>query len=112
MVGLPGETPESIRETVEFCKRAGVAPQVIFFATPYPGTELYAMARERGRIPDEEEYVLGLAEQGERIACNLSEIPDDELRRLRDAAVEELGAWNRQRHAGDGAAVVPGEEGS
>ncbi len=108
MVGLPGETPETIAETVEFCKRADVAPQVIFFATPYPGTELYEMAREAGRIPDEEKYVLGLAEQGEKIACNMSEVPDEELRRLRDAAIEELGAWNRQRHAGDGAASVPG----
>ena len=63
-------------------------------------------------IPDEEEYVMSLAEQGERIACNMSEVPDDELRRLRDAAVEDLGAWNRQRHAGDGAASVPGTGGS
>ena len=113
MVGLPGETRETMRETVEFCKRAGVAPQVIFFATPYPGTELYRMAVERGRIGDEEEYVLGLAEQGEKIACNLSTIPDEELRAARDEMVAELGAWNRVRHAGDGAASVPpdGERG-
>jgi anaerobic magnesium-protoporphyrin IX monomethyl ester cyclase len=111
MVGLPGETRESLRETVEFCKRAEVAPEVIFFATPYPGTELYGMARERERIPDEEAYVLGLAEQGERIACNLSDIPDEELRRLRDGMVQELGAWNRIRHAADGAAGVPGAKG-
>ncbi|MBS5842948.1 MAG: radical SAM protein [Clostridiales bacterium] len=46
--GLPGETKESIKETIEFSKKAGLDYAYYFHATPFPGTELYEMAQERG----------------------------------------------------------------
>lgn len=101
MVGTPGETRETIMETVEFCKELDLAPEVIFFATPYPHTELYAIARQRGLIENEEEFVLGLWEQGEKIAVNFSELSDEELRHMRDWAIAELKAKNIVRHSED-----------
>ena len=83
MIGLPGETEATIRESMEFCDRLCEKPEAVFFATPYPGTELYRMMREAGRIPDEEKYILSLGEQGRQIACNCSDIPDEKLWELK-----------------------------
>jgi hypothetical protein len=52
-------------------------------------------------IGDEEEFVLELWEQGEKILVNLSELPDEELRNLRDWIIEELKAKNITRHSED-----------
>ena len=101
MVGTPGETRETIMETVEFCQELDLAPEVIFFATPYPGTELYTIARQHGLIEDEEEVVLSLWEQGEKIVVNFSELSDEELRHMRDWAIAELRARNIVRHSED-----------
>lgn len=51
MIGLPGETRESIMRTIEFAEE--IDPDqvsVCAFATPYPGTELYDMAKEEGNL--------------------------------------------------------------
>ena len=44
ILGLPGETADTIRETVRFAKR--IAPDYVNFhiATPFPGTDLYDQA--------------------------------------------------------------------
>jgi len=48
IVGLPGETPETIRETIRFA--CDVEPETIqvSLAAPYPGTELFRQAQEQG----------------------------------------------------------------
>lgn len=46
MLGLPGETQETVRKTLDFLKSAREIHQANFsIATPYPGTELYRMAK-------------------------------------------------------------------
>lgn len=54
IVGLPGETDATLRKTWHFVKR--VRPDYMQFslATPYPGTELYRQAAERGWIETRE----------------------------------------------------------
>lgn len=98
MIGTPGENRETIQETINFCKELDLAPEVIFFMTPYPGTELYRMAMEQGRIIDEEEYVLNLGEQGEKVRVNFSELSDKELMEAQEYMVKELNAWNKMKH--------------
>ena len=46
ILGLPGETPETIRETIEFAKALDVFSIQVSLAAPYPGTELYRQAKE------------------------------------------------------------------
>jgi hopanoid biosynthesis associated radical SAM protein HpnJ len=48
ILGLPGETPETIRETIEFAKSLDVFSIQVSLAAPYPGTELYRQAKENG----------------------------------------------------------------
>ncbi len=48
ILGLPGETRESIRQTIAFAKELDVFSIQVSLAAPYPGTELYRQALENG----------------------------------------------------------------
>ena len=98
MIGAPGENRETIQETIDFCKELGLNPAVIFFTTPYPGTELYRLALQQDKIKDEEEYILNLGEQGEKIRVNFSELADEELWEAQEYMIKELNAWNKIKH--------------
>lgn len=98
MIGLPGETRKTIQETIDFCKELDLEPEVIFFATPYPRTELYQLALRSGKIKDEETFIQKLGEQGEIVSVNFTDFSDAELYEIKKNMVEELGAWNRIKH--------------
>lgn len=111
MIGSPGETPSTVRETVDFCRKVGLKPEVFFFTTAYPGTSFWELALERGLIhkavtgtngaADEdmiEQYFLRLGEQGEEVRTNFSDLPDEEVIELSWWAVTELGGQNTLRH--------------
>lgn len=98
MIGYPGESKETIQETIDFCKELDLAPEVIFFLTPYPGTELYDMALKQGKIKDEEKYILELGEQGERVRVNFTTFTDQELVKTQEYMIRELNAWNKLKH--------------
>jgi radical SAM superfamily enzyme YgiQ (UPF0313 family) len=111
MIGSPGETAETVRETVDFCRRVGLKPEVFFFTTAYPGTAFWQLALDRGLIrkavtgekgpADEdmiEQYFLRLGEQGESVRTNFSDLSDEQIIELSWWAVSELGAQNTIRH--------------
>ena len=50
MIGVPGETPQTLNETVEFVKRIETDLVYCSIFTPYPGTALYALCRRNGWI--------------------------------------------------------------
>jgi radical SAM superfamily enzyme YgiQ (UPF0313 family) len=59
IVGLPGETRESIRRTIEFAKRLDCETIQVSIAHPYPGTEFYEWARRENLLveaPMTDEY--------------------------------------------------------
>ncbi len=45
IIGLPVETPETVRETIDFAKELDPHTIQVSIAAPYPGTELYAQAQ-------------------------------------------------------------------
>jgi radical SAM superfamily enzyme YgiQ (UPF0313 family) len=111
MIASPGETRDTVRETVDFCKKVGLTPEVFFFTTAYPGTSFWDLALEKGLIrkaamgekgpADEdviEQYFLRLGEQGEEVRTNFSDLPDEEIIELSWWAVSELGGQNKLRH--------------
>ena len=111
MIASPGETADTVRETVEFCKKVDLKPEVFFFTTAYPGTSFWDLALEKGLIrkavtgekgpADEdmiEQYFLRLGEQGEEVRTNFSDLPDEEIIDLSWWAVNELGGQNTLRH--------------
>lgn len=48
ILGLPGETRETIRQTIEFARAIDPYTIQVSLAAPYPGTELYAQAVANG----------------------------------------------------------------
>src|SRR5262249_5815585 len=48
ILGLPGETPETIRETIRYACEIEPDTVQVSLAAPYPGTELYRQAQEQG----------------------------------------------------------------
>lgn len=50
IVGLPGESKESIRRTIDFAKELDCETIQVSIAHPYPGTEFYDYAKSNGLI--------------------------------------------------------------
>lgn len=50
VVGLPGETRESIRKTIDFAKELDVETLQVSLAHPYPGTEFYDYVKKNNLI--------------------------------------------------------------
>jgi hopanoid biosynthesis associated radical SAM protein HpnJ len=53
MVGLPGETKESLEASIRFACELDPDTVQVSLATPYPGTEFYDFCRERGYLQDD-----------------------------------------------------------
>ncbi len=79
--GYPGETEETIQETIDFKREMGIECGS-FFATPYPCTPLYE--RARSRIPDEELFIQSLNNATD-FSINLTEFDDDTLFHLKES---------------------------
>src|SRR6185295_13218955 len=50
IVGLPGESRQSIRRTIDFAKKLDVQTIQVSIAHPYPGTEFYDYVKKNGLI--------------------------------------------------------------
>jgi hopanoid biosynthesis associated radical SAM protein HpnJ len=57
ILGLPGETKESIRRTIDFAKELDCETIQVSIAHAYPGTELYDFAKANGFITNEQQMV-------------------------------------------------------
>jgi len=90
--GMPGENVESIKETINFIKDNNIDPTegfCLFVATPYPGTELYNQALERGLIDDEEEFISRL-EDATKYLVNFTEMDEKEFLRRKRKMLNEI----------------------
>jgi len=86
MVGAYYETEETIREASNFCKKHKIKYEP-HFMTPFPGTELYEYAKEKGLIKDELEYIKKLSLQGNtnHILVNITKnFSDEEILKVRE----------------------------
>lgn len=66
IVGLPGETKETIRETIDFAKDINPHTLQVSLAAPYPGTFLHKQATENGWFNEDEAELID--ENGVQIA--------------------------------------------
>jgi hopanoid biosynthesis associated radical SAM protein HpnJ len=58
IVGLPGETAETIKETIQFAKEINPHSLQVSIAAPYPGTALYRQAKENGWLPEDDATLI------------------------------------------------------
>jgi len=77
ILGLPGETKKTIKETINLAIK--LEPDYIDFhcAAPYPGTKLYSILKEKGKL--EEKYFKNLT--GHTAFSSTENMPKEELRR-------------------------------
>jgi hopanoid biosynthesis associated radical SAM protein HpnJ len=66
ILGLPGETKETIEETIRFAREMDPQTIQVSLAAPYPGTFLYKQALERNWLVDENSQLL--TERGTQVA--------------------------------------------
>jgi hopanoid biosynthesis associated radical SAM protein HpnJ len=69
LLGLPGETQDTIRETINFAREVNPHTIQVSVAAPYPGTELYRQAKENGWLPADDEDGALVSDQGTQIAA-------------------------------------------
>ena len=90
MIGYPGETRQTVMETVEFCRAMNIPLSALMFTCPYPGTPLYEQVKNsesfRRQFVSEEEFVLRLNDAVD-LTVNLTEMDNEELTALRDEAL-------------------------
>jgi hopanoid biosynthesis associated radical SAM protein HpnJ len=69
ILGLPGETTETIRETIKFAQEVNPHTIQVSVAAPYPGTELYRQARQNGWLPADDDGTTLVSEDGTQLAA-------------------------------------------
>ncbi|HEX3490483.1 MAG TPA: hopanoid biosynthesis associated radical SAM protein HpnJ, partial [Streptosporangiaceae bacterium] len=69
ILGLPGETRETIQETIRFAREVNPHTIQVSVAAPYPGTELYRSAVENGWLPADSEDAALVSDRGTQLAA-------------------------------------------
>jgi hopanoid biosynthesis associated radical SAM protein HpnJ len=69
ILGLPGETRETIQETIRFAREVNPHSLQVSVAAPYPGTELYRQAVEQGWLPEDADGAALVSEDGSQLAA-------------------------------------------
>jgi len=67
ILGLPGETPETIQETIRFACEIEPDTIQVSLAAPYPGTELYRQAQAQGWLSGNGDGLVN--DQGVQVAA-------------------------------------------
>jgi len=82
IVGYPGETPETLAETISNMHRIGedFRPNACFYATPYPQTWLWDYSIRNGFITNPIQYIESMGENSALCLINFTDIGADELR--------------------------------
>ncbi len=78
--GMPGETYESLMETLKFIQDCKIDSAAVYYATPYPNSEIYQYALKEGLIKDEEKYLESISNSdASEFKINLTQLPDSDL---------------------------------
>jgi hopanoid biosynthesis associated radical SAM protein HpnJ len=85
ILGLPGETPETIRKTIDFAKEINPHTIQVSLAAPYPGTALYKQALEQGWLRTEANLNLVNGEGVQLAALSYPHLSGEEIFRSVEA---------------------------
>lgn len=90
MLGYLGEDETTLRETIEYAKKLPVMPRVTLTQV-FPGTELFRLALEQGKIKNEEGYLMSLDRVNFwKFFINLTDFSDNEVKDVLDNARIEI----------------------
>ena len=80
VIGSPGETRETISQTVEFLRQVDARNCSINYLLPFPGTPIWKYVEENNLIEDLENYLDRVAVRGGGPIVNLTHVGDKEWR--------------------------------
>jgi anaerobic magnesium-protoporphyrin IX monomethyl ester cyclase len=88
MLGHPGDTEETMQQTIDFTKKLGPDFAQFTITTPYPGTALYELVREQGKIliDDWDEY----DKYDDKVFFEMEGMDKDSVLRMQRSAYREF----------------------
>lgn len=93
MLGHPGDTHDSIKATLDFAKELDCEQVKFLISTPFPGTRLYGLAKERNLIHNSQDLEEFTTYQ--HVGANLSNVSEEELKYYQRLAYEEYDLLKR-----------------
>lgn len=98
LLGFPGESPETIQESIDFCKENLLYPS-FYLLQPFPGTDVYDKYVRQDY--DEGAYLDLISDfrSGEEFTLNLTTMSDDELVRNHAKAEAEMQSFHFGNYA-------------
>ncbi|HOI17937.1 MAG TPA: radical SAM protein, partial [Geobacteraceae bacterium] len=97
--GLPGDTHETIRETLDFAFELDAEQSKFMILSPYPGTRDYDLAVQKGLADPMSFEQMEALNYYDSVAINLSEVSNDDLIRYQD---EAYALFDRLKESGPG----------
>lgn len=79
ILGLPGETRQTIDQTIEWAKRINPHTIQVSLAAPYPGTALYRQAVDQGWLAENDAVNLVDAQGVQLAAISYPHLPKEEI---------------------------------
>ena len=92
VLGMPGETPISLRRTIEFAKSLPIDIVTFYTVTLYPGNELYEIVKKQGKILHEDfsQYNPLIDVNKSRLAYLPEAFTEEQLKRMVSKAHKEF----------------------
>jgi len=102
MIGSPGETPETIQQTIRFARKLKLDFAQFSVTTPFPGTELYKLLGDKGKNIAWESFIYSAADSQLIPLFENSQLGRNELkywtrRAYRDFYLRPSYLWQRLR---------------
>jgi anaerobic magnesium-protoporphyrin IX monomethyl ester cyclase len=96
MIGLPGDTKETIRETIEWAKKLKPDMIQIEQIVPFPGTEFYDWAKAKGylKTEDPDDWLDETGQLG--FLIDYPNLSSEEIKKMRDKLTLEFYTDPRQ----------------
>ncbi|MEK7449642.1 MAG: radical SAM protein, partial [Planctomycetota bacterium] len=88
MIGLPGETKETVQKTIEFAKRTNPDYMTMSIAMPHPGTVLYDYLQEHNYL--RKEAAWSEYDSLKRPVYDYPELSSEEIYRLRNKGINSF----------------------
>ena len=76
IIGLPGETKDSVEESIKFARSLPITFAIFHTAAPYPGTEFYNQAVEKGWLAESDWEKI---DQGKKTAVGYPDFSEEEI---------------------------------
>jgi radical SAM superfamily enzyme YgiQ (UPF0313 family) len=89
VIGLPGDTRETIQETIDFANELDTDQAKFMIATPYPGTKLYEIAVQKKLLKSADIEDMGDFTYYQHVAANFSCVSDQELMEFQRKAYDD-----------------------